>query len=507
MFEDNQALTNTRYASQVCRVWRTTTLEEPILWARLLDFNTLHSLRSSNWAQELICRSKTAPLWIKAEESRFEMNKNWYRSINPYTFLLSVIDAHWDRIQKLVLNADVLMHSDVSSCPIYRPAPLLDTFLVQFSRLDIIERPDFMHQFVYLFGGRAPMLRHFSAYHQKINYNGSWWHNLRSLSFGGVDNICEILTMLSDIPNLEYLKAESSEEMVPLLPRSAVSLPKLKGLDLHLNFTEMAYALDSLAIPFGCSLNLLTTCRSDNEHSSKEHISCALLPVISSISQVSRRFFQSHCVQNLSIRCLDGSFEIYDNMDKARSLFRIVCQYCLVCPWNPSEIHRQFAFPEFTSITQLGFQYDSCGFDFSPHDLAFLQCFSSVEILHVYEKTLGRITVTQDFLSHTENGKTVLFPKLRRIILHSLYVPNIPGKVTVNFILSRIEDGVPILILDITKFDNDVTSPTIIRLQFIQGLKVNFHSYIVRDVEPPWSQVNMRRHSYSTPRSLFKRRR
>lgn len=120
------------------------------------------------------------------------------------------------------------------------------------------------------------MIRHFSAYHQKINFNASWWRNLRSLDFGGVGNICEILTVLSAIPNLEYLKAASSDEAVLPLPRSVVSLPKLKGLDLHLNYAEMVYVLDNLEIPSGCLLNL-DTCRFITKDRSADHSACKMI--------------------------------------------------------------------------------------------------------------------------------------------------------------------------------------------------------------------------------------
>ena len=86
MFSDDNALTNTRFASQVCSTWRATMLEDSTLWARLIDFDTLHALRSDNWALELIRRSKTAPLWIKGEKLHCEVNINGYRSLKSYVF-------------------------------------------------------------------------------------------------------------------------------------------------------------------------------------------------------------------------------------------------------------------------------------------------------------------------------------------------------------------------------------------------------------------------------------
>ncbi len=483
MFNDKNALTNTRYTSQVCSTWRTTMLEEPILWARLIDFDILHTLRSETWALELIRRSKTAPLWVRGAKLHCEVDRNGYRFLKPYSFLLTVVDVHWERIQRLVLMAHVLMFIDMSFCPIYRPAPLLDTFHIQFEQSALPEHFSTMHRFVNLFDGSAPMIRHFSAYYQKINYNASWWHNLRSLDFGGVDNICEILTVLSAIPNLEYLKATSSEEAVPLLPRSAVSLPKLNGLDLHLNYTEMVYALENLKIPSECALNLATR-RFINKDRLEDHSACTMFcTVVSSIAQVSKRYFRSHRARSLSIRCQEGSFKMYDNMDDAHSSFKIMFQYCQSCPRNPTEVYAHFSCPEFASIKQLKVVYQML--DFSPQDLVFLQIFSSVEILHACEQELNYVTATQDFLSKTSNINTTLLPKLRRIVLHSMNVPHIPSWGIVNFVLSRSEDGFHISIIDITEFCEYVTtgSRVITRLQAIPGLKVNFHSVIVGNVE------------------------
>ncbi len=109
-------------------------LEEPILWARLIDFDILHTLRSETWALELIRRSKTAPLWVRGAKLHCEVDRNGYRFLKPYSFLLTVVDVHWERIQRLVLMAHVLMFIDMSFCPIYRPAPLLDTFHIQFEQ-------------------------------------------------------------------------------------------------------------------------------------------------------------------------------------------------------------------------------------------------------------------------------------------------------------------------------------------------------------------------------------
>ena len=46
MFADENALTTTRFTSQVCQSWRANIT--PAMWRRLIDFDSLHGLKSRN---------------------------------------------------------------------------------------------------------------------------------------------------------------------------------------------------------------------------------------------------------------------------------------------------------------------------------------------------------------------------------------------------------------------------------------------------------------------------
>ena len=61
------------------------------------------------------------------------------------------------------------------------------------------------HNFVNLFSGSAPMLRHFTALSHRIDINAPWVHNLRTLQIGMAYDTSEILTVLDATPNLEQL--------------------------------------------------------------------------------------------------------------------------------------------------------------------------------------------------------------------------------------------------------------------------------------------------------------
>lgn len=477
MFIEDNALTNTRHASQVCRTWRATMLDTPTLWARLIDLDSLHDLITIKWPLELIRRSDQAPLWLKAVNRNSMATFTAHRSSMPHILFLSIIDIHWTRIQRIILDSRILKRVHISSSALYRPAPRLDTFHIQSSSLSVANLFCEGHQFMDLFSGSAPMLRHFSVDYKNIDCNASWLRNLRSLKLSGVENICEIFTMLSATRNLEYLQAASSEDIVPHLPRLTVSLPKLKRLDLDLNFEEMAFALDHLAIQAGCSLNL-TTHPSTNEGNWRDNVLYTLPPVMSSFSRVAKRYFQCHRAQRVSIRCLKAMFEICDDLRDDHSSFRILCKYFQPSPISAVGICSRFAFSQFASVTKLKFQYDVVSP--SAADLTILQYFSSVETLHADEQLFSHITSTQDLISRAAGCRTILFPNLQRIILppmHGLHRGPIPtgtdvGDDTVKFILSRIKDKHPISVLEITKCNEHATSATLLRLQSIRDLEV-----------------------------------
>ncbi|KAF9552319.1 hypothetical protein CPC08DRAFT_714715 [Agrocybe pediades] len=53
-----------RYSSQVCRSWRSLLLRSPIVWARLLDLNSLRKSKEK-WTEEVVSRIGNAPIWIE----------------------------------------------------------------------------------------------------------------------------------------------------------------------------------------------------------------------------------------------------------------------------------------------------------------------------------------------------------------------------------------------------------------------------------------------------------
>ncbi|KJA13783.1 hypothetical protein HYPSUDRAFT_209263 [Hypholoma sublateritium FD-334 SS-4] len=258
MFTDEDALTTTRYASQVCHAWRTTIVNTPLIWARLIDLDSLHGLKSNEWGQEIIRRSGTELLWIKAAN-------DWTRLSRPIAeqrlFFRKIIAENWDRIQKLIISTLVLVHREMWKVPLCHPAPTLEKFRIHSSDRGHSKTVAVMHQFTDLFSGYAPRLRDFSADYHKINLNARWLRNLRSIQLDMVYNIFECLKVLSHAYDLEDIKitgktASQSESQTP--PHPVVDLPKLKRLHLSRHFDDINFILDHLVVPHGCSMSLHT---------------------------------------------------------------------------------------------------------------------------------------------------------------------------------------------------------------------------------------------------------
>ncbi|KJA24814.1 hypothetical protein HYPSUDRAFT_200359 [Hypholoma sublateritium FD-334 SS-4] len=464
---DEDALNTTRFTSQVCRTWRSSILDMPYLWAHMMDFNRLKFLRSTEWGQEIIRRSGDKPLWIQATSP-------WLLNLPPSgtqrEFFASIIDQNWDRVQKLVLSGGWLTMLDRWKGPLYRPAAMLDMFHVQIADFPpnyrqawaVISRRQPRH----MYPDNDASLRYYFI--DNIVARVPWLCNLHSIMLAPVYNISECLTVLSAIPNLQYLTVTSLLKSMTYFSHPVVSLPKLKHLKLLLNFDRMAFILDHIAIPHDCSLHLTAYW-----HGS---IATTTTQILSTLSRASQPYFQSHPPRAIDISCLDsesGLITVRDDFHSKNHVFQMKCRSIEHFPDYMSNLSTALSLPEFASVTELQLHYDLT--PLAVPDLSFLQYFSSVKILHTTEVLFSHITA-QNHLPHPEIRRIVVFPKLQVVRLRAAgTAPCTVGGDTVKFILSRIEDGHPISVIDLTACNETApSSPEIERLRSISGLKVIF---------------------------------
>ncbi|KJA17807.1 hypothetical protein HYPSUDRAFT_205907 [Hypholoma sublateritium FD-334 SS-4] len=144
MFADDDALITTRTASQVCQNWRSLMLATPLLWGRLLDFDILaRSTGEGYWGDELVRRTGSSVLWIKARNS---LAKEWpTRNRQLVAHFLKTVEDNVHRTQILVVDVDGTewsIHYDSWNNVISFPAPQLESFdlTVASTRVGMIQR-------------------------------------------------------------------------------------------------------------------------------------------------------------------------------------------------------------------------------------------------------------------------------------------------------------------------------------------------------------------------------
>ena len=209
MFTEDDALITTRTASQVCQNWRSLMLATPLLWGRLLDFDALARYTGKGyWGDELVRRTGSSLLWIKARES---LAKDWPDQKLVEHFLKTV-EENLHRIQILVMDVDGaewMMNFTLWNKIISLPAPQLESFdlTVASKRMGISQRtPDTKRFRSPAFADKAPRLRKFRAVQFEFNLRAPWVSGLRDLYIGYPPLLPEFLDALANTESLERLE-------------------------------------------------------------------------------------------------------------------------------------------------------------------------------------------------------------------------------------------------------------------------------------------------------------
>ncbi|KJA24795.1 hypothetical protein HYPSUDRAFT_465806 [Hypholoma sublateritium FD-334 SS-4] len=255
IFSDRHAIHTTRITSQVCRQWRDLMLDTPSLWARLLDMEALYYISAHEWWNELIRRSRDAPLWIRAY-SALHANRT-DRSKHLRQLFIDIIHGNWHRIQKLYID-DHYSGFGLSLAMLCFPAPQLedsDGFLPK--KTAHAENHDQKREITPIFAGHAPMLRtsRFRG-HTIADQHAPWLRNLCSIELDCEYGLRDALAVLSAASRLQDLKAYGIVEGYVSRPLPTVSLPHLKYFQYHGFPQPCATLLDHTIIPLGCSLTI-----------------------------------------------------------------------------------------------------------------------------------------------------------------------------------------------------------------------------------------------------------
>ncbi|KJA23911.1 hypothetical protein HYPSUDRAFT_39427 [Hypholoma sublateritium FD-334 SS-4] len=431
MFADDGALDTARTTSQVCRSWRNIMLMTPSIWAKLIDLDCVQRLLLNKWRNELIRRSGSSLLWIKAKK---------LGQINPahylVNFLFDVLHQHWGRIQILVADVYGKDIHPIQYAPLSLPAPHLETFDLNIGAGGLDTST--------LFSRQAPMLRRFTSQRNHVDITAPWLHQLHFIEFPWGNTT---LPVLSVTQNLRELKIHRSKIRHATLPLPTVTLPNLRRLDICLDLRYVASILDNLEIPRNCSLNIYTwstlTAYDD------------LWPVLDTVAQAAQHYFHSYPPTNILFQLSDERLTLEDSMHPDKFSLIIGFYRLFHIPNVPvCFVDKLQTMAKFSGVKELTFYAK----DLPPLDfLSFINCFSSVQTIRTSEQNIQYLISIQaqesDDPRSVQGGCKNIFPNLSTVILtaepdqRTCHI----GKVTTNFILSRIQHGQPLSVLNLTQ--------------------------------------------------------
>ncbi|KIK61738.1 hypothetical protein GYMLUDRAFT_243417 [Collybiopsis luxurians FD-317 M1] len=271
--------------THISRLWRSIAMNCPALWSR-------PEFTKTEWAYEMIKRSKMAPLTI-------EVTSNYW--LTP-----RVVDAvseglkHLDRINEIRLTAS-RDNMDKLLSGISQPAPFLRTLYLDIGRSDYYyhsraEPYTLPHHFLgdgVEEGTRDGTVRltHIELTRCHLRWDSTLLSNLSYLKVHNpgppAPTLDQFIGALAKMPQLEILDLENT------LPANAdtafsekprVNLPRLRKLRVVGALEECAIFLDHVSVPSGATMHIVAKCADAPEQGSESldliNSVCRRLPVV-----------------------------------------------------------------------------------------------------------------------------------------------------------------------------------------------------------------------------------
>ncbi|PPR01038.1 hypothetical protein CVT26_015640 [Gymnopilus dilepis] len=454
MFTDRAALTITRQTSQVCKEWRSMLLDSPTIWAKLIDFDELQR-GSEEWRREILRRSGTSSnLWIRAN-NLVEDNVDT-RPIK--TFLFSILNIHWERVERLVLNLNVAKLHPSQWTVLYQPAPHLQVFEVRMHGIDRNASPAPRP----FFNNSAPLLHTLEALDLKLVTTAPWLCGLRSLNLrNDAMQISDLLKALALMPLLTTLQFEKFGRPGPAVDLNLPSaiLPELKEINLWVNIVEWGTILEHITPVKGCSLSL--------HHSIGEITDDASLQSLPRfVDEYCKTHRPSYAFLDIESKCF--CFELKPH-GEAKPGFSVSVKLPVRSEGiSPSSFSRFLVMFSPSSLTYLSeMELHLSQNHLTGRSFKAILAFSGLKVLHCDERVLGY------FIDIQQTSNVILFPNLTQLNLFTLdssYFRGLDGDLF-PFLCHRRDAGYSIQILDLTMCNPDV-SPRLTFLEEMKALKL-----------------------------------
>ena len=234
------------HVTHVCHQWREIALNQPLFWSHV-NFTNL----SSVGAAEIIARAKTAPLYL---EARVLGGNHWNNA--RFIAFQEKLQACVSRICHLLLSADIT-HLPETLERLISPAPTLELLSITCetrsnlgSKLKVI--PDT------LFSGISPRLSCLKLREFGISWKSPLLRGLRYLDIcspSAYPSLSIWLDALDEMPQLKMLTLHraspvpENDDPFPFNVKRTATLPSLTHFDIFESIRDCAFALAHLDLP------------------------------------------------------------------------------------------------------------------------------------------------------------------------------------------------------------------------------------------------------------------
>jgi hypothetical protein len=231
--------------SHVCHQWRDIVLNQPVFWSHV-DFTSI----SSAGAAEILARAKTVPLYLEAR------GLSSHRDNTQFSAFQEELQLRVSHIRHLLINTHHFSDLRKTLKGLVSPAPTLESLSLSSESHGFLSTDSVPEA---LFGGTMPRLSCLELSNCDISWQSSLLKGLRYLEIRSPSantrpSLSVWLSALDEMRQLKTLTLHSASPIAPPRPfpfevQSTVALPSLTHLDISSSTRDCALALACLDLP------------------------------------------------------------------------------------------------------------------------------------------------------------------------------------------------------------------------------------------------------------------